>query len=92
MMKLKTKLEFELFDKHYSAIGNKNTRFKGIVNVSKVGKFILDLMENDITKDEIVNKMTEKYDVDSDRARAGLEKFLKEIEPLGIIEYGANER
>ena len=91
-MKLKTKLNYEPTDTYYTAVGYEKKKFNGILNVSKVGKFILELMENDISKDEIVKAMTDKYDVDSERAREGLEKFLKEIEPAGIIVFGEDDK
>ena len=39
------------------ATGELSKSFKGRITLNETGKFIWELLENDITKEEIVNKM-----------------------------------
>ena len=43
------------------ATGELSKTFKGMITLNETGKFIWNLLENDVTKEEIVDKMLEVY-------------------------------
>ena len=91
-MRLKTNLNIEELDGRYAAVGGADKKFNGILYINKTGKYILELLKDEISKEEIIQKLTEKYQVDRQRAAEDLEKFLEPFIPTDLIEFGADER
>ena len=47
-----------------------------MIKLNSVGEFIFKLLENDISVDMIVSKITDTYDVSAEDAKASVEKYL----------------
>ena len=60
--------------------------FKGLINLNSTGKFIWELLQKDITLEEIADKFAEEYKVDKDRAMKNTEKFVQSLKDANIIE------
>ncbi len=58
-------------------VGEENNKFNGMIKLNSVGEFIFKLLENDITTEEIVNKLTESYDVSAEEAKKSIEPYLE---------------
>ena len=58
------------------ALGDDNKKFNGIIKLNSVGEFIFKLLENEITYDEIMDKITEKYDVSKEDADSSVRAFI----------------
>lgn len=67
------------------AIGSATKRFNGMVSVNETGSFIWDCLENDITLEELVAKITAEYDVDVDRARSDAIAFIEDLKGVGAV-------
>ena len=67
------------------AVGAATKRFNGMVSVNETGSFIWDALENDISMDELVARMTENYEVDAETARAHAIEFLNVLKGVGAI-------
>lgn len=67
------------------AIGNEDNKFNGMIKLNSVGEFIFNLLENDITTDEIVNKITENYEVSAEEARSSIEAYLETLRANDLI-------
>lgn len=57
-----------------------------LVTLNRTGAFVWELLQNDIAYDDVIAKLTERYDVDKARAKADFEKFLKKCRAAGIID------
>lgn len=58
------------------AVGDDNKKFNGMIKLNSVGEFIFKLLENEISLDEIISKLTEKYDVSAEEAKNSVESYL----------------
>ena len=62
------------------------TDFNGMVKSNKTAAFIINCLKTDTTKDEIVNKMLEKYDASEEDIRRAVDKVLESLRKIGAIE------
>lgn len=60
--------------------------FQGIIKLTDSSKFVWDLLQEDITIDEIASKVSQKYDIDINKAKADTEKFINNLRNVNIIE------
>ena len=63
-----------------------NTAFNGMVRSNKTAGFIVECLKKDVTKEDIVEKMLEKYDADRERIEADVEKILDRLRSIGAID------
>lgn len=68
------------------ATGESGKSFNGIVRNNETAAFIAELLKNEITEDEIVNKILEEYDVDEKTARKDVKKLLDTFKREGFLE------
>lgn len=68
------------------ATGEAGKSFNGIVRNNETAAFIAELLKNEITEDEIVNKILEEYDVDEKTARKDVKKLLDTFKKEGFLE------
>ena len=62
------------------------TDFNGMVKSNKTAAFIINCLKTDTTKDEIVNKMLEKYDASEEVISRDVDKVLESLRKIGAIE------
>ncbi|MBE6843630.1 MAG: PqqD family protein [Oscillospiraceae bacterium] len=63
-----------------------NTDFNGMVRSNQTAGFIIECLKNDVTCDEIVAKMLEKYDAPEDVIRKDVDRILKQLGDIGAID------
>lgn len=69
------------------ATGELSKKFKGMITLNETGKFIWNLLANDITKEEIVNKMLEVYEgVDRATVEKDVDIFVDKLKGDNILE------
>lgn len=68
------------------AVGNDNAKFNGMIKLNSVGEFIFKLLENNVTEDEILNKITEEYDISAEDAKSSVENYLDVLRRNKLIE------
>lgn len=69
------------------ATGELSKSFKGMITLNETGKFIWNLLENDTTKEEIVDKMLEVYeDVERSIVENDVEIFVEKLVRDNILE------
>lgn len=68
------------------ASGEVSQQFNGMININDVGAYLWTLLEKDITEDGLVEAITEKYDVDEEKARRDVRKFVEKLENSGFLE------
>ena len=67
-------------------LGSQVVNFSSIIKLSESGAFLWQLLSEDKTIDELTDAMLSEYDVDEDRAKADIEKFIKKLEEADLIE------
>jgi methyltransferase-like protein len=69
------------------ATGELSKSFKGMITLNETGKFIWNLLENDTTKEEIVDKMLEAYEgVERSIVENDVEIFVEKLVRDNILE------
>lgn len=57
-------------------VGEGALSFSGMITTSEVGAFICDELRQEVTRDQLLAKLTETYDVDEQTAKQDLDEFL----------------
>ena len=63
-----------------------NTVFSGMVRSNQTAGFIVECLKSDVTKEDIVTKMLEKYDAPKERIEKDVEKILEQLHSIGAID------
>ena len=67
-------------------VGNAEKIFNGMITLNESGAFFWNALLKDTTVDEVVKKVTSEYDVDEERAKADVEKFIEQLRENNLIE------
>ena len=77
----------EIMDEYiFVPMGESALAFSGMITTSEVGAFFVDLLKMDTTRDAMLEKLLEAYDVQPEEAAADLDAFLKQLNELDLIE------
>ena len=60
--------------------------FQGMIKLTNSSKFVWDLLQEDITIEEISDKLSKKYNIDINRAKSDVEKFVNSLKASNLIE------
>lgn len=66
--------------------GSEMEDFSGAIILSEVSAFVWDLLQEDVTEDEILTKVTGEFDVTRERAAEDLKKLLRQLDEYGVLE------
>jgi len=68
------------------AVGAASQYFNGMVRLNATSEFLFEKLQKDISEDELVKAVVEKYEVDEETARKDVQSFVETLVKLGIIE------
>ena len=69
------------------ATGKLAKQFSGFVRLNETGAFLWEILAKaDVTKEEMVEKMTAEYDITPDIAKRDIDVFVENLEKNGILE------
>jgi len=68
------------------AIGKATLDFSGLITLNSSGAFLWSLMQDDITIDEMAEKMCGLYEVDFETAKSDIDDFVSKLKGAGIVE------
>ncbi len=60
--------------------------FSGMVRSNETAAFIVDTLKEDVTKEEIIKKLLEKYDAPCDIIAEDVEKVLETLRKIGALD------
>ena len=60
--------------------------FQVMITLNSTGKFIWELLKEDITFEQIVIKLVEKYKIDEIKAKQDAEIFIEKLKTTNILE------
>lgn len=66
-------------------VGEGAMDFSGVITLNEVGAFIWNLLEKDITKEQIIEKMLFEYDVDKTTAENDVEEYISALRGADLI-------
>lgn len=61
-------------------------KFSGMVRSNRTAAEIIDILKSDVTREEIIDKMLEKYEVDRAVLEADVDKVLTSLRNIGAID------
>lgn len=67
-------------------LGSQVVDMNGLVTLNATGRCVWELLAQDRSVDELAAAVTERFDVDRERARADVQTFLDEIARMGLLE------
>lgn len=68
------------------SIGAASKVFNGMVKLNETGAFLWSRLVEGADKEDLVQALLEKYDVDIELAKKDVEKFIEILQSPGIIE------
>lgn len=60
--------------------------FCGMIRSNQTAGFIVECLKQDVTQEEIVEKMLAKYDASEEQVRRDVEKILEQLRQIGAVE------
>ena len=67
------------------AVGEAVKNFNGIINLNETGAFLWKILESGGTKEELVAKLCEEYEVDETTAATDVDKFVQNLSEAGLV-------
>lgn len=67
-------------------IGRTVLSFNGLITVNEIGAFLWNLLQEDVTREDLVAKVLDEYEVDEETAREDIQEFLDTLVSGGILE------
>lgn len=67
------------------AVGENAEDFHGIIKMNKSGKIILEMMKNEISKEELVAALMDKYEGTEEFFSGEVDKFVKSLADVDAI-------
>lgn len=68
------------------AVGKRAKEFNGVINLSGAGADIWKHLQKDISKEELIDRLLEEYDVEREVLTKDVESFLQKIGEAGLLE------
>lgn len=67
-------------------VGEKSVNINAMITLNETGAFLWRHLDEEKTKQELLDLMLEEYEVDNKTAESDLEKFIEKLEAAGILE------
>ena len=85
-MKLKDNFITHQYDGVQIMIGSEDTNFRGIVQSNATAAFIVDCLKQETTKEQIVQKLLEKYDASEDIITSDVDSIISKLKTIGALD------
>ena len=66
-------------------LGDGALGFAGMISTSETGALLAEELKRDVTREVLVNRILDEYDVDERTAAADVDEFLKQLEKLNLL-------
>lgn len=67
-------------------LGSNTVSFRAIITLNESGAFLWQSLENDITKEQLLELMLKEYDIDRDTALTDIEEFLNKLREAELLD------
>lgn len=68
------------------ATGKLSREFSGVVMLNGSGTFLWSQLQQDVTREQLISAMLDKYDVSEEQAAADIDRFLTKLRDSGALE------
>lgn len=65
--------------------GQEAMKFQGLITVNETGAFLWKLLNSDVTKEQLVSRLSREYEIDEKTAEMDVEEFLDILEKHTIL-------
>ncbi len=65
--------------------GNDTVDLNGMITLNETGNFMWNKLQNDITKDELIEDFLKEYDVEREVVSADIDEFVEKLKTIGAI-------
>ena len=66
-------------------LGDGALGFAGMISTSETGALLAEELKRNVTREALVNRILDEYDVDEQTAAADVDEFLKQLEKLNLL-------
>lgn len=66
-------------------IGESAMDFSGMLNLNETGVFLFKALQDGASKEDLLVKLTDEYDVPEDKAAKDIDVFINKLKDAGII-------
>lgn len=84
-MKLKDGFITHEMDGQQLLVGTGRSGFAGLVKSNQTAAFIIDCLKEETDREQVLEAMLDKYDVDRETAGADLDKVLENLRRIGAL-------
>ena len=67
-------------------IGDEAVEFNGVITINETGKFIWELMQDGIEKEELLDKFMNEYNISEEEAKEDIKTFIQILLDNNIAE------
>ncbi len=67
-------------------VGKTATEFNGMITLNGTGSFFWDCLKDDITKEQLLGKVLETYDVTEELAKKDIDNFIEMLRKNNLLE------
>lgn len=65
--------------------GNTAMEFNGLIAINEIGAFLWKNLQSEITREQLVQKVLEEYEIDSETVKKDVDEFLSKLVNAGIV-------
>lgn len=86
-MKLKYNFAVQKVTNFWAAVpvGRDAQRYNGVISLNESACDMLEFLREDITEEELVQKMLGEYDIDEATLRADVRKFVQQLQEAEVL-------
>lgn len=84
-MKLKSEFVTYPVDDKEIMVGTGTSNFKGLVKMNATAAFIISCLKEDVSKEEIIEKVMMKYEAEHDRVEKDVSHVLQVLNSIGAL-------
>ena len=66
-------------------VGSAAANFNGLISLNEVGKYVVALLSQEKNVPELVDQITEEYDVSPETALTDVDAFLQQLREIGAL-------
>ena len=87
-MKLKYAMAVQKVADGYVAVtvGEDASKFSGLIRLNATGAYMLEQMKEEISEEELIKRLSAKYDADEAELRTAAKKFIDRMREEGFLE------
>lgn len=85
-MKIKEGLSISAMGDNFVVVADDERIFPGMIKLNKSGAFVFELLQKQLSENEIITEIVKKYDVEKKDAERDFYEYMKAFENAGLVE------